>query len=587
MKRSREIIVSSLQKDHGEDQKIWSASQSKALKAVEKGKNIYISGAGGVGKSEVIKEISRSMKEQGKKVAILSHTGIAALTINGQTIWHFMKFYGDLLKLSKEKIAELYLKKPQQCENFKSYKAMIIDEISMVDPQIFELMDHVLQQTRRDYRPFGGLQIILVGDFFQIPSPEHHNMNNKNALFKYVFQCNSFWKTIEEMHDLREVWRQNDKDFIELLHRVRKGAQNEEDIALLNTRIGIPLKCEEQGIKPTVLYSRNKDVDKINEEELAKIKSESFTFKVRYGIHSLNNKTFSTSSSNTTSKKASSSKSSIKASSSKSSSYNGEEQFKTRDEKNLHSLLSSLNLLVNDKNKDVDNDCLIKHCELKVGAQVMLCYNLDTSLGLVNGSRGIIIGFGKKDQDTCCDEDEFTKKTLDDNFLYPNESLPIVKFVNCKVIEIPYVRYTLDNTYAWRICVKLSWATSIHKSQSLTLDAAEIDLSNCFDAGMAYVALSRVKDLSNLRIISKVTKAAFQVDQEVLKFYEKPFGWHKAEWIHKNFSMPKITTSPPQSNPLRKMKAQNDDNDIVIIKDIDGEKLYSEDAIWEAMKENL
>lgn len=70
----------------------------------------------------------------------------------------------------------------------QSYRALIIDEISMVDPKVFDIMDHVLKMTRRDYRPFGGLQLILVGDFFQLPSPEDRKFTTK----KYVFQSSCF-----------------------------------------------------------------------------------------------------------------------------------------------------------------------------------------------------------------------------------------------------------------------------------------------------------------------------------------------------------------------------------------------------------
>jgi hypothetical protein len=97
---------------------------------------------------------------------------------------------------------------------------------------------------------------------------------------------------------------------------------------------------------------------------------------------------------------------------------------------------------------------------------------------------------------------------------------------------VPYVRYTLERdgsqAYLWRIALKLAWATSIHKSQSLTLDAAEVDLSNCFAAGMAYVALSRVKSLDSLRVASPFQASSFKIDADVVSFYDTPFLVQKA-----------------------------------------------------------
>ena len=458
--------------------KLWSATQSRVLTSVlEKGKNVLITGAGGVGKSEVIKEIVSKMKDRGLKVAVVAQTGIAALTIGGQTLWSFMHFNMERIEHSKEEIVAEYVSKHKYwCLEFQSLKTLIIDEVSMVEPQILELMDYILQMTRRDYRPFGGMQLVLVGDFFQLPAP--------NKIRKYIFHSEVFWKSVEEMHDLKEMWRQNNKEFISLLHRARKGEQTLEDIKLLNSRVGIQLECESRGILPTILYSHNEDVDKKNAEALEALDTQRMEYKVKFGTYeSFSKKKFDNS------------------------------------EATLLKLLKTLNL--------GDSIDFIKHPEFKIGAQVMLCYNLGH--GLVNGSRGVIIDYSEGGTD---EEEKFKKKSQES--IYPsNEKLPIVRFVNGKVIKIPYVRYTMENCYAWRIGIKLCWATSIHKSQSLTLDACKVELSKCFDAGMAYVALSRINALENLRLKSPITQNAFQVDQEVIKFYDTPFAIQKSLWIAK------------------------------------------------------
>jgi len=470
--------------------KTWSSSQRRALLAVlNSNQNVFITGAGGVGKSQCIKQIVSVLKERGYKVAVTAHTGIAALTIEGQTLWSFMKFNFDLLKLTKEEIGAHFLKNKHACAKFQSFKTLVIDEISMLDPNVFEIIDYVLQITRRDYRPFGGIQLVLVGDFFQLPSPESKGFLIK----KYVFQSDSFWKAIENCYDLQEMWRQSDPVFISLLHRVRKGEQTSEDIDVLKSRIGKTLECEDKGIVPTKLYSHNADVDRINSEEMAKIIEEPFAFQFRTGTYA--------------------------------------SKFRKESKESF-----ALKKLIKDLNAEVP-------VILKIGCQVMLCYNLDVGGGLVNGARGVIVGWSKSE--TFDPETSFAVKN-DSAFLYPKEQLPIVQFANGRKIQIPYVRYIMENdgyeAYAWRIGIKLAWATSIHKSQSLTLDAAEIDLSKCFDAGMAYVALSRITSLKNLRIAKDFSANVFKIDPNVIKFYDIPFQVQKAIWETKDLPLKVVNT---------------------------------------------
>jgi ATP-dependent DNA helicase PIF1 len=195
--------------------------------------------------------------------------------------------------------------------------------------------------------------------------------------------------------------------------------------------------------------------------------------------------------------------------------------------------------------KDIQlKDIEPKHVQLKIGAQVMLSYNLDVSSGLVNGARGVIVRWGKTNKMRIDDGEEpkavdletafSTKK--DESFLYPDECLPIVKFACGRTIEVPYILQTMkkdgQEAYCWRIGLKLAWATSIHKSQSLTLDCAEIDISSCFETGMAYVALSRVSSLQLLRIAKEFAGSTFKVDQTVIDFYSTPFLIQKALFLN-------------------------------------------------------
>jgi len=366
-----------------------------------------------------------------------------------------------------------------------------------VDPAILEIMDWVLQQTRRDYRCFGGLQLIFVGDFYQLPPPV------LTGLRRFVFESPSFYRAIDEMHELKEMWRQKDPEFVAMLHRLRRGQPLPEDIMTLNNRVGVALECSKRGIVPTRLYPKNADVDALNSEELEKLPGDKQCYKVVYG------------------------------------------KYTTRFRKSLDNdsaiikLLKSMNVIERalpfDK-FDKLTDYSFKDVELKVGAQVMLTYNLDIDAGLVNGSRGVVIKFGLCNDDRPPEEhkpfSESEYKKKDVPFIKPDIRLPIVRFSNGREIEVPFFRSTLEDegneAYAWRAGLRLAWATTIHKSQSLTLDAVETDLSGCFDAGMAYVALSRVTSLESLTLKTAVNEKIFRADPAVLSFYDKPWVMHKA-----------------------------------------------------------
>jgi ATP-dependent DNA helicase PIF1 len=489
-KRQREDSIEDVFGD-----KQWSPSQMSALISVlQRGKSVFITGPGGMGKSEMIRQIRKVMNSRGQKVAVLAPTGVAALTIDGQTIYSFMHFNEELLKKSKQQIAAEFLaKRKKVVEIFQSYKALIIDEVSMLDPNDLETMDWILQQTRRDFRCFGGLQMILVGDFHQLPPVSAVGAR------RFVFDSPSFYRAIDDMHELKEPWRQNDPQFLDLLHRVRRGQPDSNDIELLNSRIGVELECSRRGIIPTRLYPKNEDVDAINFSELEKLDGQSQVYEAKYGKY----------------------------------------RNRKEDDGALIKLLKNLNVIERVKTFDKFDklsDYSFKTTELKVGAQVMLTYNLDIENGLVNGARGVILKFGQCNEDRepekrkVFNESSFAQKSLP--YIKPDVRLPIVRFTNGQEIEVPFFKTTLEfdgnEAYCWRVGVRLAWATTIHKSQSLTLDAVETDLSNCFQPGMAYVALSRVKSLDTLTLKNAVNASMFKADQQVVSFYNKPWVMHKA-----------------------------------------------------------
>jgi ATP-dependent DNA helicase PIF1 len=413
----------------------------------------------------------------------------------------------------------------------------------MLEPDHFEKYEYILQMVRRDYRPWGGAQLILVGDFFQLPPPRAIKTTRK-----YVFQSQSFWNSIDESHDLTEMWRQNDPDFIDLLHRCRKGQQSKDDLDVLRSRIGKVLESEERGIKPTVLCSHNEDVDLINQTELEKLDGKHYKFSVKHGLY-------------------------------KRSSSSAKESKVDPGIILLSKLLNNLGVAhreIKDDSKTLKVPAT-KDSALKVGSQVMLTHNLDISSGLCNGARGVIIGFTetnsqlakKGEESRACDPIEKFSIRSETKVLYPDEHLPKVRFACGKIIEVPYYKSTAENdgleAYAWTMPLKLAWATSIHKAQGQTLDCAEVDLSRCFSAGMAYVALSRVKSLESLRITKEFMSNVFMTDQEVIKFYETPFSIEKAlRQVEKSQSSESETSSragkSEASSPAQKQKTKKRQN---------------------------
>lgn len=231
---------------------------------LQREKCVLITGAGGTGKSMLINHIVRTLRGRRAKVAVMAHTGVAAVTVGGQTTWSFMQFSPELLAGTKEAAAATLKKRKTLVDQFKTVRAIVIDEVSMMDPIEIEFMDHIVQVCRGIYRPFGGVQIVLVGDFYQLP-PVEDRARKPMGSRRFIFQSDAFWRGIAEMHELTEAFRQTDEVFIGVLHRVRRGKQTLEDLALLRSRIGAPLACEERSIVPTRLYAKNRDVASVNE----------------------------------------------------------------------------------------------------------------------------------------------------------------------------------------------------------------------------------------------------------------------------------------------------------------------------------
>ncbi|XP_061192610.1 ATP-dependent DNA helicase PIF1-like [Saccostrea echinata] len=406
-----------------------SKEQNTILDAVLQGKNVFFTGSAGTGKSFLMRRIIGSLPPQ--HTFATASTGVAACHIGGTTLHAFAGIGSGSALL--EQCVQL-ASRPQIAQQWRKCHHLVIDEISMVDGSLFDKLETIARVVRKNDNPFGGIQLIICGDFLQLP-PVTKGTEKKT----FCFQAKSWSKCIQVNMELKEVRRQNDISFINILQNVRLGKCSEETYQVL--RETAQHNIQRNGILATRLCTHKEDVNKINLYHLGKLQGDEKTFVA----------------------------------------LDGDEVYQSQLE-----VLSPVP----------------KKLNLKVGAQVMLAKNLEVQRGLVNGARGVVVGFDKKNQD-----------------------YPVVKFVSGEEEVIRPVRWTFKlsgTVYINRkqLPLKLAWAISIHKSQGMTLDCVEMSLSKVFEAGQTYVALSRAKSLEGLRILD-FDRSCVHANPDVLRFYHK------------------------------------------------------------------
>lgn len=444
-----------------------SPDKQYAFNKYKLGQNIFITGPGGTGKSYLIKYIRDDLVKTGQNHAICALTGCAAVLLGccAKTI-HSWAGIG-IASGDKEEIVAKVLKNSRTVGRWRSVKTLIIDEVSMMSAKIFEVLDKIGRNTRKQYlRPFGGIQIILIGDFYQLP-PVGKISDPESRLFCFE---SPIWNTTftQENHiQLHTPYRQKDPVYIKVLEEVRSGKLSKETIDILADRLGATLP--DTVIKPTKLFPRNADADMVNQNMYSQIKEPEFL----YESNQIDNMQF----------------------------YADTAIQIPQDVLNRCSLLSR-----EDVNQQIDlfmeNNHLLKVVKLKKGAVVMCLANLDTDAGICNGSQGVIVDFA----------------------MISGKQCPVVRFLNGVTMKIApkvhqhddYPRYGVE-----QIPLRLAWAFTIHKSQGVTLEIAEMDIgSRVFECGQTYVALSRVKSLSGL-YLSGFNHTKIKTNPKVLAFYEK------------------------------------------------------------------
>ncbi len=247
--------------------------QEKALAILKSGKNTFLTGSAGTGKTYVLNQYISYLKERKVTVAVTASTGIAATHMNGMTIHSWSGIgvkefitQGNLVSMKSKKYLKTHLEK---------VKVLIIDEISMLHLNQLNAVDVVLRYFKDDLLPFGGVQVVLCGDFFQLPPIGNQGETSKE---KFAFMSQAWVKANLSVCYLTEQYRQNDNDLNLILNEIRTGDLSKKSYKVLQSASKNKLDSE---IEPTKLYTHNYDVDKINAEHLSKLPGVLKSFKAK------------------------------------------------------------------------------------------------------------------------------------------------------------------------------------------------------------------------------------------------------------------------------------------------------------------
>jgi ATP-dependent exoDNAse (exonuclease V) alpha subunit len=405
-------------------------TQQEALNLLMMGKNVYLTGQAGSGKTYILNLYIQYLKKHKVPVAVTASTGIAATHLNGGTI-HSWSGIGIKSQLTNHDITKILANETKRAK-LQSAKVLFIDEISMFHSYRLDMVNQICKAARQDDRPFGGLQVVLCGDFFQLPPINEKDLEKSGFAYK-----SDAWKELDlTICYLDEQHRQLDDSFLKILNDIRSQEVNEYTFEKLATRLNKELS---ENIIPTKLYTHNADVDGINNSELEKIDKPIHTYHMT-----------------------------------------------TEGSRELVEVLKK--------------GCLAPdELGIKEGALVIFIKN-NPAKGYINGTLGKVKGF-----DT--------------------EGNPIISTYDGKeIVAVPTSWQFEENEKVLaeisQVPLRLAWAITVHKSQGMSLEAAEIDLSKSFAYGMGYVALSRVKSLEGIRLLG-INPNAFMVDSEVAKFDEE------------------------------------------------------------------
>ena len=422
-------------------------------------RSVFLTGKAGTGKTTLLKEIIQTTH---KNCVVVAPTGIAALNAGGVTIHSMFQlpFGGFLPDNSVEQFNEnskfesrATLRRHFRMSGVKkavirNMELLIVDEVSMLRSDLLDAMDFMLQSVRKRNQPFGGVQVLFIGDLLQLPpvirDDEWRVLRNYYS-GKFFFHAHVVQQNPPLYIELSKIFRQTDDRFISVLNNLRNNTITQNDISILNEFVkpNFDLKANKGYI---TLTTHNAKADSINQQSLQDLEGNSIIYKAEV----------------------------------------------TDD--------------FPDKIYPIE-----EKLELKVGAQVMFIKNdLSFEKKFFNGKMGII--------------QSLSEREIWVHFPDENKSIEVEKY------EWQNIRYTVnENTKEIEeevlgtfvhYPIKLAWAITVHKSQGLTFDKAALDVSQVFAPGQAYVALSRLRSLKGLILLSPLRMNGISSDEQVLNYAE-------------------------------------------------------------------
>lgn len=246
-------------------------TQEKALSILKSGRNVFLTGSAGTGKTYVLNQYIKYLKDRDVKVAVTASTGIAATHLNGMTI-HAWSGIGVKDRMSISHLQNL-MKKKYMRDKMYEVQVLIIDEISMLHKRQLDMVDEVLQFFKQNNWPFGGVQIVFSGDFFQLP-PVGNQMETSRD--KFCFMSNAWVRSSLKVCYLTEQYRQTNNSLNQLLNEIRLGEISQSSMDLVNEKI-MDSRFDDSQRFPQ-LYTHNADVDRINAMKLNELRGESEFF---------------------------------------------------------------------------------------------------------------------------------------------------------------------------------------------------------------------------------------------------------------------------------------------------------------------
>lgn len=438
-----------------------SAEASYTLRFINQtNKSVFLTGKAGTGKTTLLKEIIATTH---KNTVVVAPTGIAALNAGGVTIHSMFQlpfaaflpdnkdvanFSGGIKFESRISLARHFKMNNTKRSVIRNMELLIIDEVSMLRADVLDAMDFMMKRVRRNEQPFGGVQVLFIGDLLQLPPVVKNEewqllKNYYNGMF--FFHSHIIQQYPPLYIELDIIFRQKDSEFIDVLNNLRQNKITKNDIDLLNQFVQPEFDLKKNKGYIT-LTTHNVKANTINQESLLELKGKTYSY--------------------------------------------------------LPNIVGEFP----DKIFPLD-----EKLELKVGAQVMFIKNdLNFDKQYFNGKMGVIHSLS--DNEILVHFPEESKTIEVERYEWQNIRFKINE--NTKEVEEEVI-----GTFV-HYPIKLAWAITVHKSQGLTFDKAALDVSQVFAPGQAYVALSRLRSLKGLILLSPIRMNGISSDEGVLNYSE-------------------------------------------------------------------